>query len=198
MNHTDTIPGANDGISWLNMAAVALVIAALVLFPFVVKNRFYISLLNEMLIYGLLAMSLDVLLGYTGLLSFMHNAYLGISAYVVGLFLIHIYAQPRCFMDKHIPVFDGGRTRKNLPGEFIELLALLYAEIPYCQVNMRVGCMPHGGGIAGTVPGGSDIEPFTEPGHFHGRGDPSYLGYVDPDKIIHSPAHGFYPFMRIV
>jgi branched-chain amino acid transport system permease protein len=35
-------------------------------------------------------MSLDVLLGYTGLLSFMHNAYLGISAYVVGLVLIHI------------------------------------------------------------------------------------------------------------
>ncbi len=28
-------------------------------------------------------MSLDVLLGYTGLLSFMHNAYLGIGAYVV-------------------------------------------------------------------------------------------------------------------
>jgi len=47
-------------------------------------------MLNEMLIYGLLAMSLDVLLGYTGLLSFMHNAYMGISAYVVGLFLIHI------------------------------------------------------------------------------------------------------------
>lgn len=35
-------------------------------------------------------MSLDVLLGFTGLLSFMHNAYLGISAYAVGLFLIHI------------------------------------------------------------------------------------------------------------
>ena len=60
------------------------------LFPFVVTNRFYISLVNEMLIYGLLAMSLDVLLGYTGLLTFMHNAYLGIGAYVVGLFLIHI------------------------------------------------------------------------------------------------------------
>jgi branched-chain amino acid transport system permease protein len=44
-----------------------------------------------MLIYGLLAMSLDVLLGYTGLLSFMHNAYLGIGAYLVGLFLLHVF-----------------------------------------------------------------------------------------------------------
>lgn len=67
-----------------------LLFIALAIFPFVVENRFYISLVNEMMIYGLLAMSLDVLLGYTGLLSFMHNAYLGISAYVVGLFLIHV------------------------------------------------------------------------------------------------------------
>lgn len=73
------------------MAALAILVICLVLFPFVVKNRFYISLLNEMLIYGLLAMSLDVLLGYTGLLSFMHNAYLGLGAYISGLFLLHLY-----------------------------------------------------------------------------------------------------------
>jgi len=74
----------------LRIVALLILVACLALFPFVVTNRFYISLVNEMLIYGLLAMSLDVLLGYTGLLSFMHNAYLGIGAYVVGLFLIHI------------------------------------------------------------------------------------------------------------
>ena len=88
-DHT-TIPDAPKGTSALKIAVILLIIAALALFPFVITNRFYISLVNEMLIYGLLAMSLDVLLGYTGLLSFMHNAYLGISAYVVGLVLIHI------------------------------------------------------------------------------------------------------------
>ena len=74
----------------IRLAALVVVVACLALFPFVITNRFYISLVNEMMIYGLLAMSLDVLLGYTGLLSFMHNAYLGIGAYIVGLFLIHI------------------------------------------------------------------------------------------------------------
>ena len=88
-DHT-TIPDAPKGTSALKVAVILLIIVALALFPFVITNRFYISLVNEMLIYGLLAMSLDVLLGYTGLLSFMHNAYLGISAYVVGLVLIHI------------------------------------------------------------------------------------------------------------
>ena len=78
------------GKGFVRLAALLVIVACLALFPFVVTNRFYISLVNEMLIYGLLAMSLDVLLGYTGLLSFMHNAYLGLGAYVVGLFLIHV------------------------------------------------------------------------------------------------------------
>jgi branched-chain amino acid transport system permease protein len=71
---------------------MVLILAVLAAFPFLAKNRFYISLANEMLIYGLLALSLDVMLGYTGLLSFMHNAYLGIGAYIVGIFLIHVSA----------------------------------------------------------------------------------------------------------
>ena len=74
----------------LKLVASSVLVVCLAIFPFVITNRFYISLVNEMLIYGLLAMSLDVLLGYTGLLSFMHNAYLGIGAYIVGLFLIHV------------------------------------------------------------------------------------------------------------
>ncbi len=85
-----TLPDKQPGFSWPKIVVILIVIAGLTVFPFVITNRFYISLVNEMLIYGLLAMSLDVLLGYTGLLSFMHNAYLGISAYAVGLFLIHI------------------------------------------------------------------------------------------------------------
>lgn len=83
------------GMDWFKkelrlFLALFAIAACLICFPIIVPNRFYISLVNEMLIYALLAMSLDILLGYTGLLSFMHNTYLGISAYIVGLFLIHI------------------------------------------------------------------------------------------------------------
>ncbi len=87
MNGAHKKSGAGPAIRVL---ALVIIVVCLALFPFVVQNRFYISLVNEMMIYGLLAMSLDVLLGYTGLLSFMHNAYLGIGAYIVGLFLIHV------------------------------------------------------------------------------------------------------------
>ncbi|WP_319576260.1 branched-chain amino acid ABC transporter permease [uncultured Desulfobacter sp.] len=90
MNRTTTIPGIRSGFHPVKIVLIIILLSGLAAFPFVSGNRFYISLITEMMIYGLLAMSLDVLLGYTGLLSFMHNAYLGISAYVVGLFLIHV------------------------------------------------------------------------------------------------------------
>jgi len=74
----------------LRYGMLLLLLAILILVPFVITNRFYLRLMTEILIYGLLAMSLDVLLGYTGLLSFMHAAYMGIGAYTVGLFLKYI------------------------------------------------------------------------------------------------------------
>ncbi len=90
MSVSTTIPDDHPSAAPIKIVALVALFLALALLPFVWNNRFYISLITEIMIYGLLAMSLDVLLGYTGLLSFMHNAYLGIGAYIVGLFLIHI------------------------------------------------------------------------------------------------------------
>lgn len=44
-----------------------------------------LTLLTQALIVGILAMSLDVLLGYTGLSSLGHAAYFGVGAYVVAI-----------------------------------------------------------------------------------------------------------------
>lgn len=75
-----------------------LLLLILIILPFVMPNRFYMRLATEILIYGLLAMSLDVLLGYTGLLSFMHAAYMGIGAYTVGIFLKYANLSPSLWL----------------------------------------------------------------------------------------------------
>jgi branched-chain amino acid transport system permease protein len=64
---------------WL-LAALALI--ALV-YPFVVRS-YFLSLAIEVLIFAIFAMSLDLLLGYTGLPSFGHAAFYGFGAYLLA------------------------------------------------------------------------------------------------------------------
>lgn len=48
-------------------------------------SSYSLSLLTQVLIFGLLAMSLDILIGYTGLVSFNHASFFGVGAYTVGI-----------------------------------------------------------------------------------------------------------------
>jgi branched-chain amino acid transport system permease protein len=68
----------------LHALAVAAVVAlAAVAAPFL--PSYPLTLLTQVVIVAILAMSLDVLLGYTGLASLGHAAYFGVSAYAVGI-----------------------------------------------------------------------------------------------------------------
>jgi branched-chain amino acid transport system permease protein len=50
-------------------------------------SRFYTFLANDVVIWALFATSLNVLVGYAGLVSFGHAAYFGIGAYTTGLLM---------------------------------------------------------------------------------------------------------------
>jgi branched-chain amino acid transport system permease protein len=64
------------------LIAVAIALAAAVA-PLL--SSYPLTLLTQAVIVAILAMSLDVLLGYTGLASLGHAAYFGIAAYAVGI-----------------------------------------------------------------------------------------------------------------
>jgi len=66
--------------------AALLVLIALPAF----LSSYQLSLLTKMLIFGIFAMSLDLLLGYTGLPSLGHAAYFGVAAYTVGLLALRV------------------------------------------------------------------------------------------------------------
>ena len=59
-----------------------LVLASLAAFPFY-GSEFYIEVVARILILAIFAMSLDLLVGFTGLVSLGHAAYFGIAAYLV-------------------------------------------------------------------------------------------------------------------
>ena len=66
----------------------ALAIALLVALPPVmiaIGQTFYIDLVRRIMILAIAAISLNLILGYGGMVSFGHAAYLGIGAYAVGI-----------------------------------------------------------------------------------------------------------------
>jgi len=65
-------------------AIIAIVLFFLIISPPFLSS-FLLTLLTQALIYAILAMSLDIILGYTGLASLGHAAYLGLGAYSVGI-----------------------------------------------------------------------------------------------------------------
>src|SRR5581483_16642 len=65
---------------------------ALIAFPLVMRSieqPFYIVLVTRILIFALVATSLNLLVGFGGLVSFGHAAFLGAGAYVVGILMFH-------------------------------------------------------------------------------------------------------------
>ena len=53
------------------------------------EETFYIGLFSRVLIYALAAVSLDLILGFGGMVSFGHAAFFGAGAYVVGILAYH-------------------------------------------------------------------------------------------------------------
>jgi branched-chain amino acid transport system permease protein len=72
------------------MKRLALVIALVVLatLPFWIGNSYYINIATQMLIYAILALGLNVLVGYAGLVTLGHAGLFGIAAYA-GAVLIN-------------------------------------------------------------------------------------------------------------
>src|SRR5438093_1231984 len=69
------------------VACAALLLAAPPFLP-----PYALTLLTQILIYAIFAMSLDLLLGYTGLASLGHAAYFGVAAYVVAILTTQYHA----------------------------------------------------------------------------------------------------------
>ena len=63
-------------------SVVVLILAVLIALPFGL-TRYQVGLATEILIYGILAMSIDILAGFAGRTSLAHGALFGVSAYVV-------------------------------------------------------------------------------------------------------------------
>ena len=115
-------------------AVVFAALAALPAAPFM--SKYYLLLAFDALVFGAIAMSLDLLMGYTGLVSFGHAAFYGLGAYAAAVLLergvVSLWA---CVGFALVVVglyalivayFATGRR-----GIYFALLTLIFAEVVY-------------------------------------------------------------------
>ena len=76
-------------IGWGSAVILALLIVAPLVLP-----EFWRRFLTEILIWGLLAMSSDILIGYTGMVSFGHSAFFGLGMYGAAAALSYRSSRP--------------------------------------------------------------------------------------------------------
>jgi len=69
------------------------VAVALIAVPWVVNGDFYINMASQVLIYALFALSINLMLGYGGMVSLGHAAYLGVAGYTCILLVTAGYNQ---------------------------------------------------------------------------------------------------------
>ena len=96
----------------------------------------YPELATRILIFGILLLGFDILVGLTGYLSFGHAAFWGVSAYVCGYFLLHITQNVFLAMFAGIAVVAVialllGFITLRRHGIYFAILTLAFAEMFY-------------------------------------------------------------------
>jgi branched-chain amino acid transport system permease protein len=105
------------------------------LLPFVVTPD-YLVLASQIAITALFALSLDLILGYAGIVSLGHAAFFGIGAYTAGLLSVHGWGEP----------FSGllaAAAAAALAGFAVSFLVVRGADLTRLMVTLGIGLMFH-------------------------------------------------------
>jgi branched-chain amino acid transport system permease protein len=99
-------------------------------------SKYSIILLVQALLYGMFAMSLDLIMGYAGIVSFGHGAFFGIGGYTLGLLLVKCGFSIWTGLALVIIVtsFYGylvGYFSSRLKGIYFAILTLAFGEVVY-------------------------------------------------------------------
>ena len=78
-------PGATGWVMWLSLVLLAVVPPL----AYLAGHAFWLDIFTRLVILSIAAVSLNLVLGYGGLISFGHAAFLGLGAYAVGIPVHH-------------------------------------------------------------------------------------------------------------
>jgi len=113
-------------------AVLAAVLAALVALPYVLGHAYYVNLASQVLIASVFAMSLNLLVGYGGMTSLGHAAYLGVAAYATGWLTLHLGLGP-------LAAGAAALAITTLMAGFYGVLALRASGLGFLMITLALG-----------------------------------------------------------
>ncbi len=114
---------------------VAIGLPLMLALPFVL-TPYYLGLVVKMMIFALFAMSLDLLIGYTGMASLGHAAYFGISAYTAGLLALKLgwsfwIAMPAALLLSGVVAVVFGMLALRTRGSYFLMITLALSQLAW-------------------------------------------------------------------
>lgn len=127
----------------LPLAGLAALLTAAVAFPFAMNatgGEFYIGVATRMLIYALAATSLNLVLGYGGLVSFGHAAFVGVGAYTAGVLITEGFANgwvglAAAMLAAALAAALIGAISLRTRGVYFIMITLAFAQMIYYLAN---------------------------------------------------------------
>ena len=115
--------------NWLLLAAVAVLLVT----P-LIGDVFYTRLATRILIFGLIAIGLNLIVGYTGLVSFGHAAFVGLGAYTVAILRFHgvesgFLAWPAAIGVAAVGALVIGAVALRTSGVYFIMITLAFAQM---------------------------------------------------------------------
>src|SRR5215475_1822659 len=117
--------------------------AALVLalaFPLAVSEPYYLSFASRIFVYALAATSLNLVLGYGGMISFGHAAFVGTGAYVSSIFIAEGIMSawigwPAAIVVSALAAWVIGAVSLRTRGVYFIMITLAFAQMMFYLVN---------------------------------------------------------------
>ncbi len=132
------------------LAFVIIVFVALAVYPFF-GGKYGVDLVNKIMIFAIFALSLELLVGGTGLVSFGHAAFFGIGAYAAVLLSPEsdpasvLWLLPASVIAATIYAIPVGALSLRTKGVYFIMVTLAFAQMAYFVVHDT----PLGGGTDG-------------------------------------------------
>jgi len=120
----------------LVIAALLLVLALLPAYVALTGDRFMLTLFTRIVILAMAAVSLNLILGYAGMMSFGHAAYLGIGGYAVGILAFEGFGSgfiqwPVALAASALYALVIGALSLRTRGVYFIMITLAFAQMAY-------------------------------------------------------------------